>query len=150
MMDFRAVARVADTPLWMSQRMLAAKDLKELIAWLKPIRKGLGRDGRPGQRSHLCGIYLQKQHRTRFQLCPIAAAPPPCRTWLRAGRHDVRHVVEFAPACACRPDQGLAVMAKSAGLRRLTSRPWTRWAGITFFFGMGSGSQGGPRMWSPS
>src|SRR5205807_7193282 len=55
--DFEPVARVADTPLWIvARKNLPAKDLKELITWLKahPDKASAATVG-PGSGSHLCG-----------------------------------------------------------------------------------------------
>jgi tripartite-type tricarboxylate transporter receptor subunit TctC len=64
--DLEPIARVADTPLWMvARKNLPAKDLRELITWLKanPDKASAATVG-PGSGSHLCGIYLL--YRARF------------------------------------------------------------------------------------
>lgn len=88
--DFEPIARVADTPLWIVARKdLPAKDLKELIAWLKanPDKASAATVG-PGSGSHLCGIYLQNSTGTRFQFVPYRGGAPAIQD-LVAGQVDM-------------------------------------------------------------
>jgi tripartite-type tricarboxylate transporter receptor subunit TctC len=67
--DFAPVALVADNPqLILAKKTMPARDLKELIAWLKanPDKASLGQTG-PGSPAHVAGILFQKQTGTRFQ-----------------------------------------------------------------------------------
>jgi tripartite-type tricarboxylate transporter receptor subunit TctC len=56
---------------------MPAKDLRELIGWLKsnPGKASEGTTG-PGGSSHVAGIYFQKETGTRFQLVPYRGAAP--------------------------------------------------------------------------
>ncbi len=67
--DFTPVALVADNPqLILAKKAMPARDLKELIGWLKanPDKASLGQTG-PGSPAHVTGILFQKQTGTRFQ-----------------------------------------------------------------------------------
>jgi tripartite-type tricarboxylate transporter receptor subunit TctC len=67
--DFEPVALVADSPqLIVAKKATPAKDLNELIAWLRanPDKASLGHTG-PGSPAHVAGIFFQKQTGTRFQ-----------------------------------------------------------------------------------
>ena len=67
--DFEPVALVADSPqLIVARKEMPAKDLKELIAWLRanPDKASLGHTG-SGSPAHVAGIFFQKQTGTRFQ-----------------------------------------------------------------------------------
>jgi len=70
--DLAPIARIADTPLWIVARnTLPAKDLRELVAWLKanPDKASAATVG-AGSAAHLCAIYLQNNTGTRFQTVP--------------------------------------------------------------------------------
>jgi tripartite-type tricarboxylate transporter receptor subunit TctC len=114
--DFEPVARVADTPLWMvAKNALPAKDLKELIAWLKanPDKASAATVG-PGSGSHLCGIYLQSNTGTRFQFVPYRGGGPAMQD-LVAGQVDMMCDMSSNSLPHVRAGQikALAVMAKS-------------------------------------
>jgi len=114
--DFEPVARVADTPLWMvAKNALPAKDLKELIAWLKanPDKASAATVG-PGSGSHLCGIYLQNNTGTRFQFVPYRGGAPAMQD-LVAGQVDMMCDMSSNSLPHVRAGQikALAVMAKS-------------------------------------
>jgi tripartite-type tricarboxylate transporter receptor subunit TctC len=67
--DFEPVALVADSPqLIVARKEMPAKDLKELIAWLRanPDKASLGHTGQ-GSPAHVAGIFFQKQTGTRLQ-----------------------------------------------------------------------------------
>jgi tripartite-type tricarboxylate transporter receptor subunit TctC len=70
--DFEPVTLLADTPqMIVARRTLPAKDLNELIAWLKahPDKASQGTTG-VGSNSHLAGSFFQRQTGTRFQFVP--------------------------------------------------------------------------------
>src|SRR5215831_863778 len=74
--DFEPVALVADSPqLIVARKAMPAKDLKELIAWLRanPDKASLGHTG-PGSPAHVAGIFFQKQTGTRFQFVTYRSA----------------------------------------------------------------------------
>jgi tripartite-type tricarboxylate transporter receptor subunit TctC len=76
--DFEPVARVADTPVWIvSRNDLPAKDLKELVAWIK-AHPGMASEATigPGSFSHLFGLYLQSRTGTQFQFVPYRGGAP--------------------------------------------------------------------------
>src|SRR5262245_55594330 len=66
--DFEPVSLLADTPQWIvARKTLPAKDLSELIAWLKenPGKATAGTVGVGGP--EITGIYFQKTTGTSFQ-----------------------------------------------------------------------------------
>jgi tripartite-type tricarboxylate transporter receptor subunit TctC len=70
--DFEPVALLASNPqLIISKNAVPAKDLKELIAWLKanPDKVSAGTGG-AGSVSHVAGVFFQKATGTRFQFVP--------------------------------------------------------------------------------
>jgi tripartite-type tricarboxylate transporter receptor subunit TctC len=88
--DFEPVSLLVSNPLLIiARKTLAAKDLRELIAWLKanPDKASEGTTG-PGGSSEVAGIYFQKETGTRFQLVPYRGAAPMMQDLL-AGRIDL-------------------------------------------------------------
>ena len=84
--DLEPISLLATTPLWIVTRnTLPAKDLKELIAWLKanPEKASAGTVG-PGSASHMCGIYFQNNTGTRFQFVPYRGGGPAMQDLLAA------------------------------------------------------------------
>jgi len=76
--DFEPVSLVADTPQWVvGKNTLPAKDLAELIAWMKdrPDKATVGSVGVGGP-PDLAAIYFQKQTGTSFQLVPYKGGAP--------------------------------------------------------------------------
>jgi tripartite-type tricarboxylate transporter receptor subunit TctC len=70
--DLEPVSRLAESPLMIVTRKgFPAKDLSELIAWLKanPDKATAGTIG-VGSGSHLCGVYFQNAIGTRLQFVP--------------------------------------------------------------------------------
>jgi tripartite-type tricarboxylate transporter receptor subunit TctC len=79
--DFEPISLIASQPLVIvAKKTIPAKDLNELIAWLKanPDTASQGTNG-PGSAMHLAGVFFQKKPGTRFAFVPIAATPPQCR-----------------------------------------------------------------------
>jgi tripartite-type tricarboxylate transporter receptor subunit TctC len=75
--DFEPVSLLADTPQWIVARKdLPAKDLNELIAWLKenPGKATAGTVGVGGP--EITGIYFQKKTGTSFQFVPYRGGAP--------------------------------------------------------------------------
>jgi tripartite-type tricarboxylate transporter receptor subunit TctC len=67
--DFLPVSLLVTNPLLIvAKKSMPAKDLKELIAWLKanPDKASAGTGGAGGA-SHVAGVYLMKETGTRFQ-----------------------------------------------------------------------------------
>ena len=88
--DFEPVALVANNPqLIVGKKGLPAKDLKELIAWLKenPNKASAGTAG-PGSGAHVSGIFFQNMTGTRFQFVPYRGAGPALSD-LMAGHIDL-------------------------------------------------------------
>ncbi len=98
-----------------AKNALPAKDLKELIAWLKanPDKASAATVG-PGSGSHLCGIYLQNNTGTRFQFVPYRGGAPAMQD-LVAGQVDMMCDMSSNSLPHVRAGQikALAVMAKS-------------------------------------
>jgi tripartite-type tricarboxylate transporter receptor subunit TctC len=74
--DFAPIALVGSTPqVILSKKAVPAKDLRELIAWLKanPGKATLGTVG-IGSATHLAGLFFEKQTDTRLLLVPYRGA----------------------------------------------------------------------------
>jgi tripartite-type tricarboxylate transporter receptor subunit TctC len=88
--DFEPISHVASNPqLIVSKNAVPAKDLKELIAWLKanPDKASQGTAG-AGSASQIAGVYFQKATGTRFQFVPYRGAAPAMQDLL-AGQVDL-------------------------------------------------------------
>jgi tripartite-type tricarboxylate transporter receptor subunit TctC len=88
--DFEPVSLLPSEPLMItSKAAFPAKDLKELIAWLKanPDKATAGASGIGGP-SHIAGIFFQQMTGTRFQLVPYRGAGPAAQDLL-AGQLDL-------------------------------------------------------------
>ena len=93
--DFEPVSLLVSNPLVIvARKTMPAKDLPELIAWLKanPGKASEGTTG-PGGSSQVAGIYFQKETGTRFQLVPYRGAAPIMQDLL-AGRIDL--MIDYA------------------------------------------------------
>jgi tripartite-type tricarboxylate transporter receptor subunit TctC len=138
--DFEPVALVADSPqLMVAKKAMPAKDLKELIAWLRanPDKASLGHTG-PGSPAHVAGIFFQKQTGTRFQNVTYRSAGQAMQDVI-AGHIDLMFPapsISLAPAHAG-SIKAYAVMASSrlaaspdivtvdeAGLPRMYASTW--------------------------
>jgi tripartite-type tricarboxylate transporter receptor subunit TctC len=87
--DFAPLAWIATgTPLIVSRNTLPARDLRELITWLKanPDKASEGTAG-AGSPQHIAGIYFQRETGTRFQFVPYRGVAPAMQD-LVAGRLD--------------------------------------------------------------
>lgn len=76
--DLAPLAWIANgTPLIVSRNSLPAKDLNELIAWLK-ANPGMATQGTAGAGSpqHIAGIYLQKETGAQFRFVPYRGVAP--------------------------------------------------------------------------
>jgi tripartite-type tricarboxylate transporter receptor subunit TctC len=76
--DLEPVALLTISPFWLvAGSGLPAKDVRELIAWLKanPDKATWGIVG-SGSPSHLCGIYFEKLTGARIQFVPYRGAGP--------------------------------------------------------------------------
>jgi tripartite-type tricarboxylate transporter receptor subunit TctC len=76
--ELEPIALLTISPVWIIARnSLPAKDVKELVAWLKanPDKATWGIVG-PGSPAHLCGVYFEKNTGTRVQFVPYRGAGP--------------------------------------------------------------------------
>jgi tripartite-type tricarboxylate transporter receptor subunit TctC len=88
--DFEPISLIANNPqLIVSRNAMPAKDLRELIAWLKanPDKATQGTAG-AGSASHVGGVYFQSSSATRFQFIPYRGAAPAMQDLL-AGQVDL-------------------------------------------------------------
>src|ERR1700719_1439448 len=88
--DFEPVSLIADCPMWVvGSAAVPAKNLKELIAWLKdnPGKATVGIGG-VGGGADVVGTYFQKNTGTRFQFVPYRGAAPMIQD-LVAGQIDL-------------------------------------------------------------
>jgi tripartite-type tricarboxylate transporter receptor subunit TctC len=117
--DLEPIALLTISPLWIIARNgLAAKDVKELVAWLKANsdKATWGIVG-PDSPAHLCGVYFQKNTGTHFQFVPYRGAGPVIQD-LVAGQIDLSCI----EASASRP----AVQGGKVKAYGLLAK--TRWA----------------------
>jgi len=88
--DFEPIAELASNPqVIVSRNAVPAKDLKELITWLKnnPEKATQGTAG-SGSPAHISGVYFQNSTGTRFQFVPYRGAAPAMKDLL-AGQIDL-------------------------------------------------------------
>ena len=93
--DFEPVSLLVTNPLLIvARKTMPARDLQELIAWLKanPGKASQGTSG-VGGTSDVAGTFLQKEIGTRFQLVPYRGAAAMMQDLL-AGRIDL--MIDFA------------------------------------------------------
>jgi tripartite-type tricarboxylate transporter receptor subunit TctC len=75
--DFEPIALLTDVPHWIVGRgSLPARDLTELIAWLKANPERTAGTVGAASGSHLCGIYLEHAAGIRFQFVPYRGGAP--------------------------------------------------------------------------
>jgi tripartite-type tricarboxylate transporter receptor subunit TctC len=89
--DFEPVARLSSNPyVVVARKDLPAKNLAELIAWLKanPDKATQGTAG-PGSGQHVSGVYFQNVTGTRFQFVPYRAGSSDIMRDLVAGHIDL-------------------------------------------------------------
>ena len=101
---------LSTAPLWIIGRSnLPAKDLKELIAWLKanPDKASAATTGL-GSGIHMCLVYFQNMTGTKFPLAPYRGAAPLMQDMV-AGQIDLSLSRSRADAAAIprRHHQGL-------------------------------------------
>jgi tripartite-type tricarboxylate transporter receptor subunit TctC len=88
--DFEPISLLASNPMVIvAKKVMPAKDLMELIAWLKanPDRASAGTTGTGGA-SHVAAIFFQKETGTRFQFVPYRGLAPAMQD-LVAGQIDL-------------------------------------------------------------
>jgi tripartite-type tricarboxylate transporter receptor subunit TctC len=76
--DLEPVALMSNSPMWLlANTKLPAKNLKELIAWLKANpEKATAAIVGSGSPAHLCGIYFENSTGTKLQFVPYRGAGP--------------------------------------------------------------------------
>ncbi|MEA2885045.1 MAG: hypothetical protein QOH32_4301 [Bradyrhizobium sp.] len=86
--DFEPVALVGNGPqLIIGRPKLPAKDLRELIGWLKSNKATAGTAG-PGSGAHVAGVFFQNLTETGFTFVPYRGAGPALND-LMAGQIDI-------------------------------------------------------------
>ncbi|MFL6799716.1 MAG: tripartite tricarboxylate transporter substrate-binding protein [Xanthobacteraceae bacterium] len=88
--DFEPVALIATNPqLIVARKAIPAKDLKELVAWLR-VNGATATQGTAGHgsASHISGVYMQSITGTQFQFVPYRGAGPAMQD-LVAGHVDL-------------------------------------------------------------
>ena len=86
--DFEPVALVGNGPqLIIGRPTLPAKDLRELIGWLKGNKATAGTAG-PGSGAHVAGVFFQNLTETGFTFVPYRGAGPALND-LMAGQIDI-------------------------------------------------------------
>ena len=88
--DFEPISLLASNPMMIvAKKAMPARDLKELIAWLKanPDKASAGTTGIGGA-SHVAAIFFQKETGTRFQFVPYRGLAPAMQD-LVAGQIDM-------------------------------------------------------------
>ena len=88
--DFEPVALIGNGPqLIIGKPALPAKDLKELIGWLKDSQgKATAGTAGPGSGSHVAGVFFQNRTGTSFRMAPYRGAGPALND-LMAGHIDL-------------------------------------------------------------
>ena len=120
--DFAPLAWVATgVPLIVSRNTLPAKNLTELIAWLRanPDKASEGTAG-AGSPQHIAGIYFQQETGTRFQFVPYRGVAPAMLD-LMAGQLDfmIDQATNSLPQVVAGKIRAYAVTAKT----RLAAAP---------------------------
>ena len=88
--DFEPVARLSSNPyVIVGRKNLPAKDLHELIAWLKGNPNATEGTAGPGTGQHISGVYFQKVTGTKFQFVPYRAGSVDVLRDLIAGHIDL-------------------------------------------------------------
>jgi tripartite-type tricarboxylate transporter receptor subunit TctC len=123
MRDFEPVALLPNNPyIIVTKKDVPAKDLKELIAYLKAngdkVSAGTGGNG-AGQ--HVSGIYFQKATGTRFQFVPYRAGSSDIMRDLVAGHIDLTFDQAISALPYVRNEQVRAYAI--TGTKRLASAP---------------------------
>jgi tripartite-type tricarboxylate transporter receptor subunit TctC len=134
--DFTPVAQLPSNPqLIVARNNLPAKDLTELVAWLKanPDKASQGTAG-PGSAAHISGAYFQSVTGTRFQFVPYRGAAPAMKD-LMGGQIDLMfdQVANSLPQVRGGKIKAYAVTAK-ARLAEAPDIPTVEEAGLPGFY----------------
>jgi tripartite-type tricarboxylate transporter receptor subunit TctC len=120
--DLTPIARLATEPLVIvAKKSMPAKDLKELIAWLKanPDKASQGTAG-VGNLAHVAGLLFQKETGTRFQFVPYRGSAPAMQD-LVAGQIDI--MIDAASNIVAQVGAGNVKAYAVAGKTRLAAAP---------------------------
>ena len=101
--DMEPIAQLATSSLMIVGRTgLPAKDIKELIAWLKANPgKATAVSVGAGSGAHICGLYFMEKTGTNFQFVQYRGGAPAMQATSSAtDRPDVRRGLADAGACA--------------------------------------------------
>jgi tripartite-type tricarboxylate transporter receptor subunit TctC len=134
--DLTPVARLATEPLVIvAKKSMPAKDLKELIAWLKanPDKASQGTAG-VGNLAHVAGLLFQRETGTRFQFVPYRGSAPAVQD-LVAGQIDI--MIDAASNIAAQVGAGNVKAYAVAGKTRLAAAleiPTVDEAGLPGFY----------------
>ena len=81
--DFEPISLLASNPMVIvAKKAMPARDLMELIAWLKANRdKATAGTTGTGGASHVAAIFFQRKQAPDFNSCLIAVSLPRCRIW---------------------------------------------------------------------
>jgi len=117
--DLAPVGLLTTTPTWIiATNTVPAKDLKELIAWLKarPDEASAGIVGH-GSPAHLCGVHFQNSTGTRFKFVPY-----------RGGAPLMQDLVAGHIQLACAEASNTRGLVQSGKLKAYAVMSKTRWA----------------------
>jgi tripartite-type tricarboxylate transporter receptor subunit TctC len=122
LLDFEPISPIATAPqVIVSRNAVPAKDLRDLIAWLKsnPDKATLATVG-TGSPPHMAGLFFQKLTGTRFQFVPYRGAAPAMQDLL-AGQVDLSmlQTAVVLPLVSAGKIRAYAITAKA----RLNSAP---------------------------
>ena len=120
--DLKPVALISETPVLITTRKdLPARDLKQLIAWMKqsPNKATEGHSG-VGSIGHIVGVFFQQKTDTRFQLVPYRGGGPAVQD-LIAGHIDI--VMNAASDTLSQARAGTINALAVTTSRRLTALP---------------------------
>jgi tripartite-type tricarboxylate transporter receptor subunit TctC len=127
--DFEPVAMVASNPqLLVSKTAVPAKDLKELIAWVKANGdKVTAATSGVGTGPHLTGIYFQNLTGTKFQFVPYRGGGPAIQD-LMGGHVDLMFEQSsgLIPHVRAARSELTLLHPRRAWLRHQTFRQWTK------------------------
>jgi tripartite-type tricarboxylate transporter receptor subunit TctC len=120
--DFEPIGLLASNPqVIISKNAVPAKDLKELIAWLRtnPNKASQGTGG-VGTVGHVAGVSFQKATDTRFQFVPYRGSPPALQD-LMGGQIDL--MIDQASANLPHVRAGRIRAYAVTAMKRLNSAP---------------------------
>ena len=128
--DFEPVSLLATQPqLIVAKKAMPAKDLTELIAWLKenPDKASQGTSG-AGSPAHVAGVLLPEGNGHPFSIRALSRRQPGSAGFAGwTDRHDDRPGIQFSATCACRHRSRRMRSQPRVGLqRRPIFQPLTR------------------------